>query len=621
MSFLSGKRLALLVACFAMAGLPAWSVQEEGAHVEGVNFVLRTPWPRSVNKGYQPLSVEMENTNKRDVSISITASGGYGDSIRMTRSVGLRAGETRKIELLLPSFVASASDFRVALEIGGSRERLYGFGSTGETGNSVHSIALFTNSVKANGRDVKWSTSLSPAASTTAGSTSPYFNPTIPWRNLGIYNHLQWSANAKVNIAEIGYDWMSTNWQAYSSLDMAVVETESGMPSQAELDALLAWVRMGGVVMFSGRNVNQSMAAIEDVRGWLEDRFLVQTSARGPLGVRTYQCGFGRVLVHSGEDLLDGEEAQEAILGNLRSKIRTGLTPSPRGSRISGAGVVPNIPGVGILPYRTFVTLMVIFAVVVGPINFWYMRRRNTPIKLLFTIPLLAAGSSVAILSYGFFWQGVSIRTDSHSVSLLDQRTGLVSTADSRALFAGLAPGRGLVPGQGTAIFPLGVDLVNRPDATYSIEQDGATSFGTGFLPSRVQVRQAVLTARTSHLRLEFDESAGGLVVRNALDVPVEGLVVHSSDGAWYSLVDRTIEVGGEARLTPIDGSPTSDRQMWLKRKPEEFWTFHPLDLPELPRGSYTAHLESDPFIDDCGIRTTEVSGSHGLLGVMGATR
>lgn len=592
--------------------------------MEGVNFVLRTPWPRAVNKGYQPLSVEMENTNNRDVSVSITAKGGYEGKVRMTRSVGLRAGETRKIELLLPSFCASASDFVVSLEIGGSRQRLYGLGSTEVTGNGVHSIALFTNSVKANGRDVNWSTALSPAASTTAGTPAfSYYGywPNPPWRNLGISNLRQWSAEAKINIAEIGYDWMSTNWQAYSSLDMAVVETESGMPSQAELDALLAWVRMGGVVMFSGRNVNQSMAAIEDVRGWLEDRFLVQTSARGPLGVRTYQCGFGRVLVHSGEDLLDGEEAQEAILGILRSKIRTGLTPSPRGSRISGSGVAPNIPGVGILPYRAFVTLMVIFAVVVGPINFWYMRRRDTPIKLLFTIPLLAAGSSVAILSYGFFWQGVSIRTDSHSVSLLDQRTGLVSTADSRALFAGLAPGRGLVPGQGTAIFPLGVDLVNRTDATYNIEQDGATSFDMGFLPSRVQVRQAVLTARTTHLRLEFDESAGGLVVRNALDVPVEGLVVHNRDGAWYSLVDRTIEIGGEARLALIDGSPKSDRQVWSERKPEEFWTFHPLDLPELPRGSYTAHLESDPFIDDCGIRTTEVSGSHGLLGVMGATR
>jgi hypothetical protein len=43
--------------------------------------------------------------------------------------------------------------------------------------------------------------------------------------------------------------------------------------------------------------------------------------------------------------------------------------------------------------------------------------------------------------------------------------------------------------------------------------------------------------------------------------------------------------------------------------------------LAELPRGTYTANLSADPFVDDCGVDVIELSGSHALLGVMGEAR
>ena len=50
-------------------------------------------------------------------------------------------------------------------------------------------------------------------------------------------------------------------------------------------------------------------------------------------------------------------------------------------------------------------------------------------------------------------------------------------------------------------------------------------------------------------------------------------------------------------------------------------WEFHPIDLATLPVGTFSARLEQNPFGDDCGVETREVSGSHGLLGVMGGVR
>ena len=589
--------------------------------VNGVLAVMNTPWPDDLSKGYMPMFLDFENTNLAETRVSITATGGYRDGVRIQKSVVLAPGEKRHLEVLLPAYVENATNFRVTLESGSDSGSSWNQGNSGSGVADSHAVALFSQKPPRNGRDTGWGSLLSPASatSTPAGHYSYYRDS--PWRNLGLTKQADWDRVASVNLVESSYDLMSARWESYSSLDLVVLDVSSGLPNAADLKALLERVRMGGVVMFSGRDANQILAGVDDVRDWLEDRFLVGEIRRGSDSVRSYQCGFGRALVHGNGGLLDAPEALEAVMVNLRSEVRTDWTPSPRGSRGSGSGLSPGIAGVGVLPYRTFVTLMVLFAICVGPLNFWYMRKKGTPARLIVSIPGVALVASILILAYGFLGQGVSVRTDSHTVSLLDQRTGLVSTADSRAVFAGIAPGRGLVPGQGTGIFPLGVDLVNREDVIYSIDHGQTTAYTAGFLPSRVQVRQAILTSRTSHLRLDFDSSGGGLLVRNGLGVAVQGLQVHGEDGSWYELGEASLEVGGEARLTAMDGAPEPKKPVWFEREADRLWEFHPIDLATLPVGTFSARLEQNPFGDDCGVETREVSGSHGLLGVMGGVR
>ncbi|MFT4709877.1 MAG: hypothetical protein ACI9D0_000868 [Bacteroidia bacterium] len=614
LGWLAGLGLLLLLSSGANA-------QEETKHVNGVRVVVNSPWPDSLSKGYLPMFLDFENTNLVPAGVLIRATGGFRDQVRVQKTVALAPGERRRMELLLPAYVNGAADYHVKFESGSDSDSASNQGNSSSGQVGAHAIALFSQQPAGNGRDAGWSTTLSPASA--SSSTPIYYGSSRgePWRNLGLTKQADWERTASVNLVEVSYDNMSVNWESYSSLDLVLLDVSSGLPGGPELKALMEWSRLGGVVMFSGRDVNQVLAGVNDVRDWLEDRFLVHESGSGANSVRAYQCGFGRVLVHSDSGLLDAPEAMEAVMVSLRSEVRTDWTPSPRGSRGSGSGLSPEITGVGVLPYRTFVTLMVLFAICVGPLNFWYMRKKGTPARLIVSIPAVAMFASILILAYGFLGQGISVRTDSHTVTLLDQRTGLVSTADSRAVFAGIAPGRGLVPGQGTGIFPMGVDLVNRESAIYNIDHGSATAYTAGFLPSRVQVRQAVLTSRTSHLRLDFDSSSGGLLVRNALGVAVHELQVHGEDGTWYELGDAELDVGGEARLSPLDGAPIPGKPVWFERDEERLWQFHPTDLATLPTGTFSAKLEQDPFTDDCGVATREISGSHGLLGVMGGSR
>ena len=612
LGWLAGLGLLLLTSLGANA-------QEDLLNVNGVRAVVNSPWPDHLSKGYMPLFVDFDNTNPAETRVAISATSGYETRVRIQKSVLLAPGEKRRLEILLPAYVERASSYRVSLDSGSKSSRSYNQGNSSSGVTGSHAVALFSKSPPRTGRDTGWGSKLTPAnaKASSPGHYSYYDN--MPWRNLGLTSNVDWYNEATVNLVETSYDLMSAHWESYSSLDLVVLDLSSGLPEAAKLTALLEWVRLGGVVMFSGRDANQTLAGVEDVRDWLEDRFLVGETGSGANSVRSYVCGFGRALVHTSDGLLDAPESLEAVMVNLRGEVRTDWTPSPRGSRGAGSGLSPGIAGVGVLPYRSFVTLMLLFALCVGPLNLWYMNKKGTPARLIVSIPGVALVASILILAYGFLGQGISVRTDSHTVSLLDQRTGLVSTANSRAVFAGIAPGRGLVPGQGTGIFPLGVDLVNRVDALYSIDHGQTTAYTAGYLPSRVQVRQAILTSRTSHLRLDFDSSGGGLLVRNGLGVAVLGLQVHGEDGNWYELRDAGLEVGGEARLIPMSGAPEPRKPIWLEREREEqgLWEFHPEDLPTLPVGTFSARLDADPFGDDCGVETREVSGTHNLLGVM----
>jgi len=594
---------ALLGALFWLALAPV-SGLAQGVAMTGVGYIsveARTPWPSAASKGYQPLVLDIENPTVEARSLDVTVQGSWGsDGLELTRSVDIGPQERLEVELLVPSYIWDSREFRLYLQSDGDHSYSSGLGSTGNMAQYTHLVAVFYGGTLGNHAD--WSAAMTPAGSSPSWGQGR-------WRNLGLYADKDWGMNVGVVAGEVPFGDMSRRWEAYTSLDVAIVDTRSGLPPAPELEALMGWVRMGGVAILVGEDANRALAGVAAIDSWRDERFEVEAPG-GLTGLQRFQCGFGRFLVIPRAGLLDDPVIQAATLAELRSKVRSDWTPSDRGSRGAGEGLRPRIPGLGTLPFRTFVALMILFAVIVGPVNFFWTKRRKKPVALLFTIPLIACIGAVLALGYGFLGQGISIRTHSDTVALLDQRTGLVSGAEVRALFAGLAPGSGLRPGQGTSIFPWGVDLVNRDDVRYEIRHGEEASYRAAFLPSRIIVRQAVLTSRGSRLRLGVESDGGGCRVENGLGVDLEELLVHDQRGDWFRLAGG-LEAGASAELEPLagppaDGDPGSD-----------LFTFHPEVMPELPRGTYAAKSSEPAFRDDCGLDLVELSGSHHLLGVL----
>jgi hypothetical protein len=485
----------------------------------------------------------------------------------------------------------------VKARVGGEDASSNTLGATGGEDEYVHNLAIFSSGAAPAGRAERWSRELSPS---TAGSTS-YWD--TRWRNLGFHKDKDWDSVASVVVTDVQFAKMSADWRAYTSLDLAVVDLDSGTPPKSELAALVAWVRTGGEVALVGQDINAKLARLDVLAPWLEDRFLLASTPGAPR-VRRYQCGFGRILVAEASALFDDRGLVASVMAEARERIRTGWTPSPRASRGRGLGLDPAIPGMGSLPYRAFIVLMILFGVLVWPVNFYFVKRSGKPVRLLFTIPAIAFGASLLVLIYGFFWQGLDIKTQSVTQAVLDQRTGIVDHAEARALYAGLAPGRGLVPGAGTAVFPWTEHGDWTDNTVFRIDyRAGEQRYGAGFLPSRTQIRQLLLSDRATRLRLEFHPDGS---LTNGLGVDLVDLIVHAPDGGWWRL-DGKVPAGDSGRLVET-GEPKHDAG--------NLPAFEAGRIESLPRATYSARTSTAALRDTAGLELIEVEGEHTLLGV-----
>ncbi|MBA3701096.1 MAG: hypothetical protein H0W78_19780 [Planctomycetes bacterium] len=81
------------------------------------------------------------------------------------------------------------------------------------------------------------------------------------------------------------------------------------------------------------------------------------------------------------------------------------------------------VPGTETVPVKTFVVLALAFAIVVGPLNLWWVRKRNARHLFLITTPLLSFATCVVLIIASLVADGISVKRDAVQVCYLDHRT------------------------------------------------------------------------------------------------------------------------------------------------------------------------------------------------------
>ena len=405
-------------------------------------------------------------------------------------------------------------------------------------------------------------------------------------------------------------DDLPADWRLLTAFHLLIVDGRAPLPGEAQ-EAVRRFVFAGGIaVLVAPQNLPPGPL-----------RTLL------PLGAEVAGHGLGTVAALP--TLASGGEPLRRVAAALPV-----LSPSPW----PGALASPEpqqVPGLGEPPVGGFLAILILFAVVAGPLNLLWTRRRKRPLLLLATIPALGLGTSVMILGYGYLHDGLGVRGAETSWTWLDQARHEVAVVSLRTLFAGAAPADLQLGPDTFVISPRASQRARRIVDNWRLELDSGR-LGSGVLPPRTPTPLLVRQQGTARERLRARRIGDQLeLLPDGGIVPVGDVLLRDLDGIyWHGAAGRLARVSGnqastslaawrsEAETLPLVGA---EEVPWAgprgEREPVSAAPVARRLLPqnELPNGSYLLMTQVAPWLDQHGLEVAFDDRRHFVFGTMSA--
>jgi hypothetical protein len=251
---------------------------------------------------------------------------------------------------------------------------------------------------------------------------------------------------------------------------------------------------------------------------------------------------FGQLVSLPADNPFPGDAAQwQWLLASLdpsstRWTSRNGTAPDAGNPQFNDL----LIADVGLPPIRTYRVLITLFVVLIGPVNYWLLRRSGRLYLFLFTVPLAALLTSLGLLGYALMSDGLVSRLRARSLTVLDQRAGEATSRARLSYYVGLTPSNGLMFPQDTLVTPLElVPTTSGNGRNRYADWNDQQHLTRGWLSARTPTQ--LTTARANHSEIGIDVSAsdkGARQVHNRLGVRIQHLLVFDEDGGWHQAAD-----------------------------------------------------------------------------------
>jgi hypothetical protein len=259
------------------------------------------------------------------------------------------------------------------------------------------------------------------------------------------------------------------------------------------------------------------------------------------------------------------------------------------------------IPGVGQAPVISFLLLVSLFALAIGPLNYWLLGRARRLYLLLLTVPAGAALVTAALFVFALLSDGISTRLRVRSYADLDQRTGRAAVWSRQSYYAGIAPSQGLVFPADAAVFP----LLHEPgalgrDRSTLLVWDGGQQLKQGYLASRTASQFVVCRATSTAAKIIVAEQAAGQPpkIENRLETPIHYLLLRDSRGDYFA---------GESvprqSMQPLEAIDLAAATAAMKRRAAAV-------EPELPYPDYNPDRQNDNMFMSLAIRRSRMANS-----------
>jgi len=377
----------------------------------------------------------------------------------------------------------------------------------------------------------------------------------------------------------------SPNWLAYSCWDgVAVTAREvDRMPPGVRL-ALARYVESGGTMLVLGE----------------PQRPLALAGGGGPAEDGRY-AAFGRCL-HATDA---GRAATEA--GFYGSVEKTYKPWADLSDTLDAHRRFPVVESISV-PVRGMLLLMLLFVVLIGPVNLFVLARKRRRIWLFVTVPAASLVTCGLVFAYSIFSEGIRGRYRTLSVTVLDETVSRATTLGWMAFYSPLTPHGGLHFPRQTELTPQIYDYwdfahsYHRPpdaDVSRTVHLTEDQHLAAGWVRARVPAAFKFRRCEDRRERLTVRRDAGGGVrVVNGLGVRIERLVLADEKGALHRA--EAIAPGAEAALEPRPGR--------CRRKPfralyTQDWITAARAVRASPSaylrpGTYVAFLEESPFVE-----------------------
>jgi hypothetical protein len=442
-------------------------------------------------------------------------------------------------------------------------------------------------------------------------------------------------------------EW-SANWVAYSSYDGVVITAEELSEAPAAVrSALLSFTECGGSLIiispggaweipeqWRSRQINSAeLELVEDTEAPVETVGPEKANEAAPkpmtvtlTGVApSCYIGFGRVTILDAAKVKSMPPAQW-------SAIKVGL----RGSRPMGKSYrdivdinkdFPVIERVGI-PVRGLFILMLVFVIVIGPINLLWLARKRRKIWMLWTVPTIALVTCLAVTGFALFGEGVSATSRAESFTILDESSHRASTIGWTAYYAPITPGDGLHFSYDTELTQIRPDAwyYNNRGGNYAIDLSNDQHLESGWVTARVPAFFKLRKSETRRERLTIRHEGGGAIsVVNGLGADIRELWLADRDGKVYSASE--IRAGAEAKLSPaaiklagLAGNEAALRELFASND----WPGKMKDVSVNPQnflapGCYLAALDASPFVEE-GLKNVKTRKGRALVYGVGAS-
>jgi hypothetical protein len=488
----------------------------------GDDLVIRTDtrWAGGTLGGYLPVRVEISNQGPaRELVLEVTPSDrAHGATVK--RVVGVDEHATARFALSVPLTAFRQGLLRVYDQRGelASHVRLIGGAALFDVGTAPAMLVVSSRPVDCTGYNTA-----------AGGSRDAMRFGALPVTNA--------SALAEV----VPPDSLPESWIDFSGLDFVAISRDDLADLKPPVrSAVLKWVHCGGnLIVHKAGKTSKDVETLERLLGLNEHAAVGAswTESRGrqtPSPFMTRQLMLGLVCAFP-DQLPDSQIAWSTFLSSV------GV---PRSSWMQRHGVAPDLgteefynfmnPGIRGVPVYGFMVLITAFAVLIGPVNYFYLRRKRLLWLLLVTVPATALVTSMLLVGYSVAAHGFNIRSRIRSLTVLDQNSHSEVTVARLALFAGVAPARGMQFSPETAVYPVFPPMVG-PGAL-AVDWTENQSLTSGWLLSRT--RTQFLTIRHAEQRDRVDVKPGqdgGLAIVNGLPWELEAVLVADASGRLLS--------------------------------------------------------------------------------------